>query len=370
MYVHDVCLTIKITVIKPQKKIRIKDIAEKANVSIGTVDRVLHNRGEVSQKTREKIMQIIEELEYQPNLLARSLASKKSYNIFVLMPEYKDDNDYWKDPYLGIENAREEIKDFGVNVDFFTYRFENKKSFISQSQCLLKAHPDAILLAPVFYHEALSFIQRCDRLNIPYAFLDSNIPDSNAIGFIGQNAYESGYLAGKLMNYKLTDNALALVVKIGQRHGNSSHYLNRAQGFESYFTKYAPDIKISTINISNNAQDEIFDALHQTFQQYKNIQGIFVVNSKVYQVAEYLKSTKNHKMLIGYDLVAENIKFLQQSWIDFLIAQQPREQGYKGIMTLFNYLMGKKNQPSLNYSPIDIITKENIDYYLNFECKK
>ncbi|WP_234408903.1 LacI family DNA-binding transcriptional regulator [Marinilabilia salmonicolor] len=47
------------------RPVRIKDIAEKANVSIGTVDRVLHNRGEVAKKTKEKVLTIAKEMNYQ-----------------------------------------------------------------------------------------------------------------------------------------------------------------------------------------------------------------------------------------------------------------------------------------------------------------
>ena len=64
------------------KNIRILDIAKKAGVSIGTVDRVLHQRGEVSEETREKILKIIREFDYRPNILASTLASKKIINLF------------------------------------------------------------------------------------------------------------------------------------------------------------------------------------------------------------------------------------------------------------------------------------------------
>jgi LacI family transcriptional regulator len=58
-------------------KIRIKDIAEKAGVSIGTVDRVLHNRGDVRSETREKILQIVKEMGYTPNLFCQITCIKK-----------------------------------------------------------------------------------------------------------------------------------------------------------------------------------------------------------------------------------------------------------------------------------------------------
>ena len=67
--------------------VRIKDIAEKANVSVGTVDRVIHNRGRVSEEARQKVLQTLQELDYQPNLIARTLGANRSYRIAALIPD-------------------------------------------------------------------------------------------------------------------------------------------------------------------------------------------------------------------------------------------------------------------------------------------
>jgi LacI family transcriptional regulator len=64
----------------------LQDIAELAGVSTGTVDRVLHNRKGVSQKTKEKIQAIMDEYGYQPNLIARQLKNNKILKIGVLLP--------------------------------------------------------------------------------------------------------------------------------------------------------------------------------------------------------------------------------------------------------------------------------------------
>lgn len=72
---------------KEFSNIRIVDIAKMAGVSVGTVDRVIHNRGRVSEENRKKVQAILEMVHYQPNLMARSLASKNSiicchYSVF------------------------------------------------------------------------------------------------------------------------------------------------------------------------------------------------------------------------------------------------------------------------------------------------
>ena len=58
-------------------RIRIKDIAHMANLSVGTVDRVLHDRSGVSESSRKKVKDILKQLDYQPNMYASALASNK-----------------------------------------------------------------------------------------------------------------------------------------------------------------------------------------------------------------------------------------------------------------------------------------------------
>lgn len=68
------------------ERIRIKDIALKAGVSVGTVDRVLHKRPNVSAKARAKVEKVLKEQNYEPNIYASALAYNKSYHFCVLIP--------------------------------------------------------------------------------------------------------------------------------------------------------------------------------------------------------------------------------------------------------------------------------------------
>ncbi|MDN4594529.1 LacI family DNA-binding transcriptional regulator [Polycladomyces subterraneus] len=64
----------------------IKDVAKKANVSVATVSRVLHNQPGYSEKTRQKVLKVIEEMGYHPNAIARGLINKRTQTIGVLFP--------------------------------------------------------------------------------------------------------------------------------------------------------------------------------------------------------------------------------------------------------------------------------------------
>lgn len=98
-----------------EKVITIEDVAKKAGVGRGTVDRVLHNRGRISAETREKVLRCIEELNYKPNKAARMLARKGNYRIAVTF--HNEEKEFWDQIQEGVDKAAEEYKVLGVTVD-------------------------------------------------------------------------------------------------------------------------------------------------------------------------------------------------------------------------------------------------------------
>ena len=65
----------------------IKDVAKLAGVAPSTVTRVIQNSSAISQKTKDKVRQAMEELQYHPNLNARSLVSSYTQVIGLVLPE-------------------------------------------------------------------------------------------------------------------------------------------------------------------------------------------------------------------------------------------------------------------------------------------
>ena len=110
----------------PSKKARIKDIARLAGVSIGTVDRVIHDRGEVAEKTRLKVQRILKETHYSPNVMAQVLKSKKRVHLVSLLPEPNEDNSFWKKHPIGMLKAIEELDPFPVTLSQVTFDIQSE----------------------------------------------------------------------------------------------------------------------------------------------------------------------------------------------------------------------------------------------------
>jgi LacI family transcriptional regulator len=350
-----------------KKNIRIKDIALKAGVSIGTVDRVLHKRGEVSEETNLRIQQIIDELDYRPNLLASSLASKKSIVFATLMPKASNQDTYWSKPQIGIEKAKNQLREYGVKIKQFFFELDDSSSFSTESGRLLSSAPDAVLLAPCAKREAIRFTQRLDEQKIPYIFIDSILPGTHPISFVAQSSLDSGFFAAKLLDWGLGPNSIILLIHVAKELDNANHLLLREKGFFHYFEKQASDRqRIFKIEVSGNGEQEIITHLQGLGIQPCDVNGVFVTNSKVHLAASFFKSLCISPKIIGYDLIPQNIILLKEGKIDFLICQKPELQGSHAIQLLFDFLVKKEKIRKENFTSIDLITKENVDFYNSF----
>jgi LacI family transcriptional regulator len=349
----------------PGKKITIKDIAQMAGVSIGTVDRVIHNRGEVSFKTREKILKITQTLNYQPDVLASTLASKKNTRFAVLMPAADSESTFWKAPNAGISKALNELGHFGLKITKYLFSISDKNSFLNEAEKALNDNPDAILIAPSFQKEAAEVVKICSENQIPYLFFNSNLPGLNGICYVGQDALQSGIVAAKLMDCGVKEDSDILIVSLLSLLKNNNHILNRKQGFIRYFeNKQEKNFRLHSIDIDSLDIGEVYNALRDMFTKHPLINGIFVTNSRVFHVARFLETQKLHHInLIGFDLTEENIPYLEKEIIRFLINQKPVEQAYRAIHVAFNKIVLKKEVPHEILLPIDIVTKENLMYY-------
>lgn len=346
------------------KKITIKEIAVKAKVSSGTVDRVLHNRGEVSPKTREKVLKIIREGNYEPNIFARNLVLNKNYNIISLLPQYHI-GEYWASQAMGIQQAHEELKAFGINNTFRYFNESDAGLFEKEALQALKDNPDGILLAPIIYHKAKWLAQLCLQKNIPVIIIDSDIASVNKLAFIGQDAFKSGRLAAKLLDYGGEKETVHLIT-ITKSTDNNLILKQRKKGFIDYYKASKNTARILIKDI--HAEEDNFDArLQDVAGSFSPGDKIFIPNSKVYQIAgilhDHFPSLKVR--LVGYDLIPNNLKYLDAGTIDFLINQKPEVQGYQGVQLLYKYLVLKQEVQSRIFMPLEIVTKENMDF-VNF----
>ena len=340
----------------------IKRIAKLANVSIGTVDRVLHKRPGVSKETEKRVLKIIKDIGYVKNTTASrlKLASVKKIKIAILIP--KGENpwrwSYWELPKNGIIKAVEELTELGVEVEF--YNFSDSTSFANQIKEIFKVNYDAIVTTPFFKNESNDLLNLAKSKKIPVVFLDTEIQLDSPAYFIRQNSYNAGMVAGRLLHGLVGNDGQYFIVNIINDKGVLASGKQREDGFRAFFKSINQHVNIQTIDHPVNVEFAITKEMKAWFNK-NTLKGIFVTNSRTHLIPPILKKHNISKtFVVGFDLNEKNIACLKNNEINFIINQKPKYQGYAAIKGLYNFLT-TKDSSSLNLDiPIDIIVKENI----------
>lgn len=349
------------------QKPRIKDIAEKAGVSPGTVDRVLHERGNVAPGVRDRVLRVMQEMGYEPNLMARSLATnRKPLRIAAILPDYRSDP-YWMQPKEGVERAAEAVRHYGVAVEFCFFPMFDPAAFLDRVKTVLATRPDAVLFAPLFLQESEFLIAETTRLGIPKVMINTNIEGADALCYIGQDSYQSGMLAGRLLNFGLNDGDCALVLNLDKDVSNARHLLDKERGFKDFFNGVEhKSIEVFSAVFEDFDNPDLLRAwVYGQFERHPRLNGFFITNSRAYKLAAVLDpATQKRVKIVGFDLIEPNLALLNEDKIRFLINQNAWHQGYLAILAIVNSLILKKVMPQQQYLPLDIVVKENAAYYL------
>ncbi len=347
----------------PKKNLTIKDIAKLANVSPGTVDRVIHNRGKVSDKALAKVSVVLEEIQYKPNVFAQSLKKQKSLSFAVLIP-WKEDDGYWRTAHEGIAKAIEDFDHFGIDVKVTSFNSKVPADFTTKANEILETAPNGLLITPIFLQESLDVLKKFDNAGIPYITFNTKIPELNTSCAIGQNLKQSGRLAANLIDHCNKEVGNLMIIHLDENPENAPHMIQKEKGFREYFQSRNYHTEIKSIVIPHRDPNQINDMLNKQAGDLRNVTGAFVTTAKVHLVAYPIKSRFHDCVVIGYDPTTHNIDGIKSGTIDFLINQNPYMAAYEGISKLTDLLVFGKNIDSEKLLPLDIITSENLDSYL------
>ena len=353
-------------VMEEGNKITINDVAKAAGVSKGTVDRVLHDRGEVSQKSREKILKVIKELGYRPNFYASILASRKNYLISCIIPEFNN-GEFWELTEKGIDQGREYAGRFGISINAVLYDQYDLESFQDACEKVLASRPSGVVIAPMFRNETLKFVKELTENHIPYVYIDSKLEDDGYLAYYGMPMYQSGYLCADILTDGRDVRKVHVIRIARDKRGLSDPTLTRRTGLVDYISEHFPDCDVENTFIDPKSREERYRKLDEMFASDPDPDKYIVMcNSRVHFVAEYLRDRGIRSCrVVGFDVLEKNVSALKDGYVQALIAQHSDRQAASAITAITDYLILHSGpQKKDNYTQMDILNKYNCDYYL------
>ncbi len=248
------------------KKVTIYDVAREAGVSLATVSRVINNSPVVREKTKNKVQEVIERLDFKPNEVARGLATSKTTTIAILFPQSLFAN--VKDMIGGIGDTGRHLE-YNINM-FTTDDLGDKNTIGDVVERVVKSRVDGVIL---FNNEKIEeTLQALDKYNLPTVVIGKKIDDKD----IGSVSIDVKSAVKEIVNSYL-DNGIKDILYVHPQE-----------------------------NLINN--DEIMEGINESYQEHNLVfnEAHSVFSSEHYEknyadFVEYFKENKHQVVLCGYD---------------------------------------------------------------------
>ncbi|AZR73766.1 hypothetical protein BBF96_10440 [Anoxybacter fermentans] len=208
--------------------VTINDIAKAANVSKATVSYVINNKPGVSEVTRQKILQIMKEMNYRPNAVARGLAGQKTEMLGLVIPDITDM--FYADIIRGVENTANR---FNYTLNLCTTHAEPQKEK-DVVDSFTSGRVDGVIL--MTYHLNIDYIYELKKRGIPFVFIDCPIDDESIYSIIVDNE-EGGYKATEYL-IKLGHKEIAFIHGSRDSWDNESRFKGYCRALKDYGLKF------------------------------------------------------------------------------------------------------------------------------------
>lgn len=340
------------------KRIGVRELAKLANVSLGTVDRALNGRKEVSPETRQRILQLAEEHGYRPNPTARALSvGRSTIKIGVCIPaEIRYFYDQLRD---GIASEAKQFEHLGIEIHYKPVK-TLASSMTANLRELLESNVQALIITPGNPSEVTPLIEEAERKrNIRVVCVVTDVSATSRSTSISVDPHLAGMLAAELMGkFAAAPTNVAIVTGMisTEEHGR------KVAGFAETFRAECQGEAVINVIEGHEDEDETFRKCAQLLRDQPNLSGIYVSTVNYLPVCRALEAIKAERRvrLIVTDLFAEALPHFENGTISAAIYQNPYRQGQTAVRLLVNHFVNGKPFPAVRYLHPGVVLRSNI----------
>jgi LacI family transcriptional regulator len=331
----------------------IKDIARVLKLSIGTVDRAIHGRSGVSEKTKARVLHMAEQLGYKPNLAAQALKLNRRLSIAILLPTHIS---HFFDPLrAGIRAAAAATVGMHIAVDFFEYPRIGVGD-VEAFSTVMQLHYDGVIFVPGDARTFNPLIRKHSRTGTALMCVGSAAPNTNRIGSVAVHASVSGAIAAELLSLTLQHDA-----KVAIFSGELSmlDHAEKLRGFAATLAVHAPHLSLLPALESHERQ-----AL-ALMESKSRPEGLYLSTANSMPVFKALDelSLLGKVRVVTTDLFHELVPLIESGKVLASLYQRPFTQGKVAFENLVAHLLKEGNpQSSVRLAP-HVIVRSNLSLF-------
>ncbi|MGG3836711.1 LacI family DNA-binding transcriptional regulator [Paenibacillus thiaminolyticus] len=328
----------------------IYDIAKKANVSAMTVSRVINNTGRVSEKTRVKVKQVMEEMRYIPNSVARCLVTQESMIVSLLITDIT--NPFFTTMARGAEDAamRHGYRLMFGNSD---ESFSKEKDYV---EMILSMRVDGVLFAPSG-DQSKEHLEWLQRQNVPFVLLDREVPGIDCDAVLGDSRDGAKRMVAEMIRYG--HRRIALV--------NGAQDVSTARERQAGYIEALQEAGIEfdetlVMQTSYSREQDLSVAHWMELDPETRPTAIFAANNML--ALSVLKSVRSLGLRVPEDLSIacfDDFGWVEEANPFFSVASQPAyEFGEQGMQLLLDRIKNREDKPRQIVLPCDILMRQSV----------
>ncbi len=340
----------------------LKEIAKELGLSIGTVDRAIHDRPGINYETKQRVMACIQESGYKANRIGRSLSLRTRGRKIGLILR-KAPTFYWDVARKGAAAAAKEYADFGIEllVESTSIERQEQDAFKSLDR-LLEQGAEGIALIPSNRESYRRRLLELSESGVAVATVNDDVEGCGRLFYVGPQMRNSGRVAGDLMGRFL--GGRGKVLALDNIHSSESRdYFERMAGFEEVMRASFPDIQVVKAVIPFSPLAEYNPNVEPTVLSAGPVDGIYNVDGTSLGILGDIRSNTpylQNTCVIGHEIWEKVAAHINAGNIDASIHQDPYMQGYIAVKGLVEFLLdGARPRHDKLFTRLDIIMREN-----------
>ncbi|MFZ0431432.1 MAG: LacI family DNA-binding transcriptional regulator [Candidatus Acidiferrales bacterium] len=341
---------------------KIHDIAKALGVSIGTVDRALHDRPGVNPLTKSRVLQMAKTLGYQPNQAARFLSSKRRLRISVNLPAHIES--FWDTVREGIEEEAKNFAAFGLDIEFRTFPRMGYGEQAAFDEAL-DAEVNGIIIATGRPQDLRLSILKASRARIPVVSVVTDAPGTARLAVVSIDSPASGALAGELLS-RLLQGKGKLAVITGDLA--ITDHAEKYNSFRSSVSEIFPAVQVIEPVQNHEDETEAYETCRALLREHPDLNGLYIStanSSPVLQALQDVGRLDDRMTIITTDLFPALIPHIESGRVVATLYQRPRSQGQLALRMLHEFLAGGRcPSHQLRLAP-HIIMKSNLNFFLD-----
>jgi len=341
---------------KKSGSVSVKDIAERMNISLSTVNKALTGKSGISEKRRNEVLAVSKEMGYECNRIAQSLA-RNPITIGIIFPDKW--SDYYRAINIGMREEFASLEKYKVKSSIYFTSGKDVQSGESLKEWIVKENIKAIILCASAHESADVVEETITHFSLPVFQVGEEQKYSKMISSVVTNVVMAGNLAADFLNCIYGKNIKAVALT---GFKNIDSHREKAEAFKNNVEKAGGTVY--AIEETSDDPEKAYEVMKKLCEKYPDINAVYAATATSSYACEFIaeKNIQDKIVFIGTDMFDSLKEYMKKDVIRATVFQNQEKLGATVVRSIYDYFVEKNSFGYENVSSVDKIVVNPVLY--------